>query len=226
MTNKIWYLKQVHIFRDMPEDFTHRLHAITDSAEFGTREVIFTPAEAREKVYILKRGEVRIFRFAGDRKVVVDTLRRGDIFGDVVEDSGTAPDNYAESVGATYLCVASKAEFFSTLRSWPDVALRLLSKFGQRISDAEGKIRDLAGLNVTLRLLNELVRHAREEGVPAPDGYLAASHRITHQQLAESIGASRETVTKSLAALKQQGYVRENPDGQFAFDTFKISDVV
>lgn len=224
--NKIWYLKQVHVFRDMPDDFTDRLHQITDSAEFGRQELIFSPAEAREKVYILKRGEVRIYRYAGDRKVVVDTLRPGDIFGDLLGESDAAPANYAESIGRTYVCVAGKAEFFSTLRLWPDVALRILQKFGSRISEAEEKIRDLAGLNVTLRLLNELVRHAKLDSTPETVGLPVISHRLTHQELADRIGSSRETVTKAMAVLKMHGYIREDADGHLAVDTAKISSTV
>lgn len=224
--NKIWYLKQVHVFRDMPEDFTARLHQITDSAEFGRQELIFTPAEAREKVYILKRGEVRIYRYAGDRKVVVDTLRPGDIFGDLLDEGDSEPANYAESIGQTYVCVAGKAEFFATLKLWPDVALRILQKFGRRISDAEEKIRDLAGLNVTLRLLNELVRRAKLDSAPNAAGMRVLSRRLTHQELADRIGSSRETVTKAMAVLKMHGYIQEDKDGRFAVDTAKINETV
>ena len=222
MTNKIWYLNQLHLFSCMPDDFTNRLHRITDSAEFRPAEVIFTPEEAREKVYILKKGEVKIYRYAGDRKVVVDTLQAGDVFGDVLEDGGREPANFAESVGHTYVCVASKGEFFATLRDWPDVALRVVSKLGTRLSGAEERIRDLAGLNVTLRLLNELLRHARGDGSARVGDQWLIPHRLTHQQLAENIGASRETVTKSFAVLKQHGYVRTDPAGQLALDMSKI----
>lgn len=219
--SKIWYLKQVHVFRDLPDDFTRRLHAITGSEEFGARQVIFTPAEAREKVYILKDGTVQIYRYAGDKKVVVDTLRAGDIFGDVLDDTDvTQPGNYAESVTPAYVCVAGKAEFFATLRAYPEVALRLLSKFGSRLSAAEERIRELAGMSVAMRLLHELARGAGADAAHRDAAWVALPP-ITHQQLAERIGASRETVTKALAILRRYGYVREGADGALELDVAK-----
>lgn len=222
--NKIWYLKQVHVFRDLPDDFTARLHAITGSEEFAPREVIFTPTEAREKVYILKTGEVQIYRYAGNKKVVVDTLREGDIFGDVLDDTASDPDNYAEALSPTYVCVASKAEFFATLRAYPEVALRLLSKFGSRLSTAEARIRDLAGLSVAMRLLNELVRETTTTQPPHDAAWVRVPP-LTHQQLAERIGASRETVTKSLAILKRLGYLREGTPGTLELNPDKARGV-
>lgn len=222
--NKIWYLKQVHVFRDLPDDFTQRLHAITGSEEFAARQVIFTPTEAREKVYILKAGEVQIYRYAGDRKVVVDTLRAGDVFGDVLDDAAGDPDNYAEALSPTYVCVAGKAEFFATLRAYPEAALRLLAKFGSRLSTAEARIRDLAGLSVAMRLLNELAREAAAVH-PHRDAAFVPLPPLTHQQLAERIGASRETVTKSLAILKRLGYLRERPDGAAELDWAKAQSI-
>lgn len=222
--NKIWYLKQVHVFRDLPDDFTDRLHAITGSEKFAARQVIFTPTEAREKVYILKQGEVQIYRFAGDKKVVVDTLREGDIFGDVLEDAAGEPGSFAEALSPTYVCVAGKAEFFATLRAYPEVALRLLSKFGSRLSTAEARIRDLAGLSVAMRLLNELVREATTTQPPRDAAWVRVPP-LTHQQLAERIGASRETVTKSLAILKRLGYLREGTPGALELNPAKARGV-
>ncbi len=220
--NKIWYLKQVHVFRDLPEDFTQRLHAITGSAEFGARQVIFTPAEAREKVYILKDGTVQIYRYAGDKKVVVDTLTAGDIFGDVLDVADAAqPGNYAEAVTPTYVCVAGKAEFFATLRAYPEVALRLLAKFGSRLSAAEERIRELAGMSVAMRLLHELARAAGADAASRDAAFIAVPP-LTHQRLAERIGASRETVTKALAILRRYGYVREGSDGGIELDVSKV----
>jgi len=192
----------------MPDDFTEKLHEITLDQSYDPKQLIFVPQESKEKVYILKRGEVQIYRYANDKKVVVNRLAPGDVFGDILDDDDPSRiANFAESVGNTYVCVASKNDFLKILHAYPQVALRLIKQLGSQLQEAEDRIRDFGMNKVSVRLLNEIIRQAKKIGT-YDDDYYWLENKVTHQQLAQSINASRETITKTVQELKEKGFIK------------------
>ncbi|MFC1687361.1 Crp/Fnr family transcriptional regulator [Patescibacteria group bacterium] len=227
MERKVWYLRQINLFEDMPDDFVEELHKITADNEYQKGELIFSPEEANEKVYILKKGQVEIYQLLQGKKIVIQVLKPGDVFGDISfspSASGQVP-YFAKGSTDCYLCVTSKNDFTLMLRKWPETAMRLLQEMGQRLHDAESKIKDLALHNIKVRLINELIRHAKKVGEETQEEYIIPD-RLTHQELANLIGATRETITKALTELKVKGFIEIDNDKTIRVKKNKMSDVL
>lgn len=214
MDQKVWYLKNVRLFRDMPDAFAEALHRATIMQHYQGGQMISTPQEMREKIYIVKEGQVNIYEVSPEgKKLVLDVLGQGDLFGDIsFSETISPPAHFAETTKETYLCIASKSEFLLLLKMWPDIALRLMQEVGMRLQNAEQRIRDFAFHNVLIKIINALIRHAKKHGKET-EQYFIVTDRLTHEDIAALVGISRETVTRALQTLKEKKCVMMNTEG-------------
>ncbi|MDR7481494.1 MAG: Crp/Fnr family transcriptional regulator, partial [Armatimonadota bacterium] len=130
---------------------------------------------------------------------------RGDIFGERAL-VGVRPEVHCEAFEDTLVCVLRRADFEDLVRRKPDLALRVVRVLAERLRDAEETIERLALHDVPARLAALLVRLAEAYGEPHGDGRRLAL-RLTHQDLAGMIGATRETVTLTLNRFRDEGLI-------------------
>jgi CRP-like cAMP-binding protein len=224
----VWYLKQSDIFNALTDADLEQVISTLEDKEFGSNQLIFTPQESEGKVYLLKEGEVKIYQRSVDgKKFVIDTIIAGDIFGDLAlaENTLAIQEKFARASTPVKVCILSKEDFLRVLQSKPQAAYNIIQKLSEKLTQAESKIRDLALHNVSIRLLNELVRFAKKHGKESPEG-TTIHHRLTHEELADMIGATRETVTKALGELKEKGFLSYNKDKEIVLNEKKIEGVI
>ncbi|WP_199041003.1 Crp/Fnr family transcriptional regulator [Glycomyces salinus] len=201
------YLSEVDIFRDLTEA---ELQTIADSAPMRTvrrGELLFSPRQRVETLFILKAGSVRIFRVAPDgRALTTAFLEPGTVFGEMVLLGQQMHDQYAEAVEDATLCVMSRADVLTYLMANPKVAMRVAELLGERLIEAEQRVADFALKSAPERIASSLHTLARKEYQKAPRNGQLVVH-LTHSQLADLVGTSRETATKALGELADTGVV-------------------
>lgn len=204
--DKLWYLSQVNLFADMTEAEMHDLARVTTMREYPKGSVISQPAERANAVYLVKRGRVKISMYSAEGKEqILALLDPGDIFGEAVL-AGAAPREYLEAFEDTVVCVVPAAVFLGLLQRRPDMALRVIRLLADRLRDTQQEVHDLAFRDVPSRLACTLIRLAEAYGEQGTSGQVLTL-RITHQDLAAMISASRETVTTILNRFKDEGLI-------------------
>lgn len=210
---KISYLKEIFNGSD---ELTRDLERFTHMQEMNKGQLIAGPNINCDKIYILTKGSVNIYYVYDGKKIIVDTLMAGDVFGDMnnnTEGNGGKCDDapFLEAREDIVVCVSLKNDLYRILQRYPELAIKVLQKVSGRLSRAERKIQDLALRTVSERIVRELARLAEVGGENYVDR-MEISGAITHEQLAMIVGATRETVTKALTSLRQRGIVvvREN----------------
>jgi CRP/FNR family transcriptional regulator, cyclic AMP receptor protein len=203
-TDKRQYLSMVEIFQDLaPADMEH-LEQVTAMVTCERGRVFYNPDEPAEVLFILKRGEVAISRISPDgRKLTIDTLGPGSIFGEMSVVGQRMYDHYAEALTECVICVMSRLDVEELLIADPRVSVRLIQALGERLARAEARIEEMAFKGVQSRVASLLLRLALDtdwRGRPVLAG-------LTHQQLAELTGATRETVTVTLNQFRESGLV-------------------
>jgi len=196
------YLSMVEIFQDLaPSDMEH-LERVTAMVTCERGRVFYTPDERAEVLFILKKGDVSISRISPDgRKLMVETLGYGSIFGEMAVLGQRMHENYAEALTECLICVMSRADVEDLLLSDPRIAIRIVQSLSDRLTRAEERLEEMAFKGVPARLASLLLRLAIDNdwrGRPLLAG-------LTHQQLAELIGTSRETVTLTLNTFRTDG---------------------
>lgn len=126
------------------------------------------------------------------------TLGPGSIFGEMPLLSQRMEDGYAEALEDSTICIMSRSDVANLLLTRPHVAVNLIRILAARVTELEDRLEMQAFQSVTSRLAATLIRLA---------GETAEIKGASHQQIAETIGASRETVTRALGDLKSQGLV-------------------
>jgi CRP-like cAMP-binding protein len=199
--HKVRHLSLIDILRDLEQPVLQWLADHTTMITARRGQLIYTPGETREGLFLLKAGSVRLYRLTVDgRKLILSTLGPHTVFGDMPLAGQQMYGAYAEAVSDCTICVLGRADLEKLIETRPLVAIRLLEIVGQRLVDAEAVIEDFAFKGVPARLATILVRLSGREGADEVRGY-------SHQDLAEMIGSYRETVTATLDDFKRRGFV-------------------
>ncbi|MDP7246999.1 MAG: Crp/Fnr family transcriptional regulator [Candidatus Peribacteraceae bacterium] len=206
----LWYLKSVELFTGISEEEMHELVSGVIDKQMDKKEFIYTPQDLVENVYVLKEGEVTLYKSVDGKRVVLDILKPGSVFGNIGFDAEGSDRHYAEITEKAYICTLPSSYFLQILKKRPEVALRALKVLSKRLSQYEAQIKALSTLQAKDRILAtvRLVNQKDSESI-LPD-VLKRPTKITHEKLGNMTGLTRETVTKQLNELEKAGMIRIN----------------
>jgi CRP-like cAMP-binding protein len=163
--------------------------------------IFYMPEDSGEVLFLLKKGQVQIYRLAPNgKKLVVSTLGPGASFGEMSLVGQGMHNTFAEAVDECVLCVMSRADVERLMREKPDVAFRFFEAMGDRVSQLEERLENIAFKSIPTRLADLLLRLAAEENSDEIRGY-------THQDMSEMLGTYRETITQTLNEFKAGGLI-------------------
>lgn len=178
----------------------------TSAAERGS--VIFRQGEPGRCLYFILSGKVKLAREDADgREQLVALLGPGDQFGELsLLDPGPRTAS-ATVVTDVRLAQLDKAELERWILEHPDIAMRMLRVLSRRLRRTRAEVTDLVFVDVPGRVAKRLLEFARRFGVTDGSG-LRVAHDLTQSELAQLIGASRETVNKALSDFATRGWIR------------------
>lgn len=203
---KIWYLRHLDLFAGIGELEMQQLVARTTMREFSRGKVILHPNEPQEMVYLIKEGRVKISRYSPEgREQILALLEPGDTFGELALVQEAEPVQ-AEAFEDTLICALYRGDFLALIRRQPEVLLMVMKMLAERLRVAEEEIADLVFRDVPGRLASLLLRLAEAYGRKS-GGTLRLTLRLTHQDIASMIGATRETVTSALGRFRDAGLI-------------------
>ena len=196
---KLALLSETDIFRDLGPLEMDEIARMTTMSTCRRGKVFYTPGETGEVLFVLKEGHVNLFRINPDgKKLILASVSPGTVFGEMSLVGQGMHDTFAEASGECTLCVMSRDDVEHLLLSKPQVALRFLELLATRLSDVETRLETVAFKGVPARLATELLRLAGDIG--RVDG-------MSHQDLADAVGAYRETVSRILSDFKREGLI-------------------
>ena len=199
---KLTYLSNIDIFQDLS---THELAEMDRQLTMSSCEpgkIFYMPEDSGEVMFLLKKGRVQLYRISpSGKKLVVATLGPGAMFGEMSMVGQGMHNTFAESVDECLLCVMSRADVERLMREKPKVAFRFVEALGDRVSQLESRLEEIAFKSIPARLASLLLRLADEQGGnDVVNGF-------THQDLGEMLGTYRETITQTLNDFKADGLV-------------------
>jgi CRP-like cAMP-binding protein len=201
-------LSKVDIFEDLQEEEIRQVlrDLLRRNAEINirAREVFYTPQEPDGKLFILKKGRVRIYKMEGSREFTLEVVDAGTVFGEVAFTDHRLRDAYAEATEPTILLSMERADVERLILQKPKVGLRLVSLLSERLHYYETRIEDVTLKGVPARLASLILFLIESEGVQVP-GEIRIPTRYTHEHLGTMIGANREAVTRAFGRLQDEG---------------------
>ncbi len=206
MKSKLWYLSQSRLFSELTPEEMVDIEKMTVMTETPKRNSIYLPGDQADKIYLIKKGKVRISRISqGGEEFTLAILGSGDFFGELSLLDDQEPRNeMAEALEDTLLCLISKNDFENILASKPRLNLKVTKLMGWRIRSFENRIENLIFKSTAQRLEILLKELAHEFGVSHAEGILI-DLKLSHEELGKLINASRQTVSEVVTTMKKQG---------------------
>lgn len=174
-------------------------------------ETICSLGRTNDEIYILVTGRVKIFELTAEGKeVILWFCTAGELFGIAdaltANEIGTRRIN-ARSCGYTEVLSVKYQDFLKFLKENPKVSLPLLQLLSFRLREISEVLSDVSSVDVTSRVINLLYRLGERYGRKVEKG-IFLELPVTHQEMADMIGASRQTVTTVLGDLKRRGLIQ------------------
>ncbi|GAB4098061.1 Crp/Fnr family transcriptional regulator [Sinomonas halotolerans] len=201
-------LTEVDLFVDLSAEEMAAVERMVPARRFARGELVYSQSEPMNALFILKRGRVRVFRVAEDGKALtLAILEPGAVFGEMLLVGQRMYDNYAEAIEDSVICQLSAPDVEKHLLSDARIAVRVSRLLGEQVARLESRLADLALRPLPARAASMLVELS-QAAAPSRFGFPPAV-RLTHEQLAGLLGATREATSKAMGELAAEGLIRQ-----------------
>ena len=201
-------LRNSALFSALDDDAAASLRATMVELRLSKGDVLFAEGEAGEKLFVIESGKIKLGHTASDgRESIIAVLGAGELIGELsLFDPGPRTATAVAVTNSKVLSMGHEA-LLPWLVGRPDLAVALLAALARRLRRTNEALADLVFSDVPGRVAKALLELGSKFGEDVPDGLLV-NHELTQEELAQLVGASRETVNKALADFSQRGWVR------------------
>ena len=196
-------LRKVPIFDNLSDDELVAVKKCTVTRNYPKNSVIINEGDSSDSLYIIVAGRVTVYLSdENGKEVILNSQGEGDYFGELaIVDNDKRSASVVTTEKSTFL-VISKSDFKNVLSSNPELAFNLIRGLTHRVRDLTENVRSLALLDVYGRVAKTLLSLATEK-----EDELVIDMKLTQQDIANRVGASREMVAKILKDLSIGGYI-------------------
>lgn len=196
-------LRQIPLFTQLDDTELERIGRAARDKSYPKGSVILFEDDPGDALYVVLSGQVKVVLIGEDgREVILSMLKIGDFFGEMSLIDDQPRSAHVIAVEDSGLLVLRRDDFRACLEESPRIALGLLQALSRRLRRADDKIGGLVLLDVNGRVARLLLELADEhDGQTIP-------RKVTHHTIAQMIGSSRETVSRTIRDLGDQGLIR------------------
>ena len=216
-------LSSAPLFAALDAEASAALRASMETITIAKGDVLFNEGQLGDQMYILTEGKVKLGHTSPDgRESILAILGPGELLGELsLFDPGPRTATAVALTDVTALGLGHQS-----LRPWltgrPEVAESLLQALAQRLRRTNETLADLVFSDVPGRVAKALLELGDKFGQQMPDG-IHVTHDMTQEELAQLVGASRETVNKALADFAARGWIKLESRSVVLIDVDRLS---
>ena len=211
-------LRRAPLFEALDEEETRALRSGVTDVDLARGERLFDEGDDGDRLYVVLDGKIKLTRTSPDgRENLVSLVGPGEMFGELSLFDPRPRTMTASAVTDVRLAALAHENLRSWLTGHPDVALHLLAALARRLRRTNEVMSDLVFTDVPGRVAKALLDLAARFGTQQEDG-LQVDHDLTQEELAQLVGASRETVNKALADFVARGWIQLHPKSVLLID--------
>ena len=197
------FLASVPMFSGLQRDELLKFAELTRERTYPKGSVILFQGDPGDSLYVLRQGRAKVVLIGEDgREVILGVLEPGAHFGELALIDDQPRSAHVIAMEDSQLLILRREDFRRRVEANPSVAWALLTELSRRLRRADQKIGGLVLLDVPgriSRLLLDLSSETTNGTIEKP---------LTHQTIAQMIGASRETVSRAMKEFQQEGLIR------------------
>ena len=200
-------LKHSGSFCDLTPEAVRDLDAITSSSTFASGSVLFIEKDTFRGVYLLCTGKIKLtISSRGGKTLILRLARSGEVLGLMAAISGTPYEATAETMEPSQLAFIRSDDFSRFIHKYPEVYRSMLRQMSAQYFGTCQQIRNIALSASSRQKLARLLLDWSAEGKETSEG-TRISVPLTHEQIAECVGSTRETITRILTEFKNRHLV-------------------
>ena len=210
-TSNLWYLENVDLFELLCPTKVGNLDETQSINEFSKGDFIYFPDEQVKHIYMIAEGRIRIGRYNEEGKEVVKAiLSKGEIFGEMALAGEEVRSDFAQAMDPkTRVYPMSIDEMKQLMSNNNELSLKMYKLLGLRLRKLERQVESLVFKDARTRVI-EFLRDAAEWKGKKVGFETMIQTRLTHKDIAQLTGTSRQTVTTILNELKDQNVINFN----------------
>jgi CRP-like cAMP-binding protein len=206
--NNLELLRGVPMFARLNDDHLRLLSASLGSQAFERGATIFHQGSVGNTLYLIVRGQVRIYTNSVlGQEISVTLFRDGNFFGELSLLDGHERSASAVAMRTTTTLTLHRAAFLQAIRTYPEIAVTVLEELSARLRHTNTYIEHLSSTSAPQRVVRTLLDLADHHGV-TEHGTTRIDLHLTQDDLASLAGTTRETVNRVLGGLREQGLIR------------------
>ncbi len=197
-------LARIPIFSGFKPAELDELAKLLRAQKVGKGDVVFRKGSEGSALYFIESGAIKIIlpSVLGDERIVA-VFSDGDFFGEMALLDGMPRSADAIATEPTHLFALNRSDFLRFLKKNETVMVRLLSTLSRRLRKTDELLRDASFLNIPARLAKKLLELGEVFGQPG-DNTIEIKTNFSQKELADMIGATRESINKELRVLREK----------------------
>lgn len=205
MSEKCWYLKNCELFQNLSAGQLQRIESQSRIRSFSANTPVHLPIEHADSVFLLAKGLLKVSNLTSDGKEsTLHFLQPGELFGELALFGGETDEEAITAKAASTILMIPVREMHRLISERSDVALSLTKRVGLRRQRIERRLRNLLFLPNRERMIHLLLDLAEQFGV-LEETRIRLKIKLSHQELANLIGSTRESATQILGQLRSEG---------------------
>ncbi len=207
--DKIQYLSQFNLLNSLSMEDLIEMDRLTSITAVAKNQFIQTPDTFTEGLYFVKKGKVRLYKLnAEGKQFTLDILSEGNVFGEMAGISFGTRELYIEAVDDCHICLMNKERFESFLIHHPRFMMNLMKVLSERMIDMSHLAQSLALAKLHDKILFVLMKLSGQFGGTEDCEFYKINIPISHQEIANLVGATREAVTAALQDLAKEQVIK------------------
>jgi CRP-like cAMP-binding protein len=216
-------VRRAPLFTALDEAAAVSLRASMDTVKIAKGSILFKEGDDGEHLYVIIDGKLKLGTSSGDgRENLLSILGPGEMFGELSLFDPGPRTSTATAVTDAKLLSLGHEKVIPWLKQNPEVSLQLLTRLSQRLRRTNEAVGDLVFSDVPGRVAKALIDLGDRFGKTTPEGLLV-NHDLTQEELAQLVGASRETVNKALADFAGRGWLKLDGRSVLITDVERLS---
>lgn len=212
-------LSEFSLFRELND---YELTKITDIAiakEWKKQSHVFLQGDPLENVYFIYDGKIKVYKSdINGREQIVAIMKKGEMFPHVgFFRKGDYPA-YAEVLERSTLIAIPISKFENVLIENPELSIKVFRVLGEKIVDLQNRLEEQILNNTYEQIIKLLIRLGQKHGKELNDGRILLKAEFTNKDMANMIGTTRETISRTLTRMKKEELIEVGPDGDMLLD--------
>ncbi|MBO0958198.1 Crp/Fnr family transcriptional regulator [Neobacillus sp. MM2021_6] len=207
------------LFRELTDFELTKVADIAITRDWKKQSHVFLQGDPLENVYFIFEGKIKIYKSdVNGKEQIVAMAKKGEMFPHVGFFRKGEYPAYAEVLEPSTLIAVPISKFESVLIENPELCIKVFKVLGEKIVDLQDRLEEQILNNTYEQIVKLLIRLAQNHGMKQADGTILLKSEFTNKDLANMIGTTRETISRTLTKMKKDELIEVDEAGNMIVD--------